>query len=191
MPSLETVHNLLGRLSQRTQSFGGIGGIPKYTWETIAASMRGIPRGPTSLVRAVYSLDGTDGKSAIIELMLAMEKDQAIQSWKCSKLELTKLCALVVAVRVRPLLCRRCKGRGHIYPRGAPARVCDACEGAHRRDIAPREIAKAVGVPSIECGKNGKWRKRYLVVTALAEEWIEMAAGRMRKALDERGMVAI
>jgi len=185
MPSRETSTALLSRLVEKTTSHDGLGGKPKYPWEDIAGAMSGIPRGPVALVRSMYAMDGSSVKVAVLELRLAMEQDPIINTWKITKGQLTALCLQVVQDLVRPLLCRRCNGRGIIYPRGAAARECDSCAGVRVRAIHPRELAKALSVPAVQCGRRGEWRKRYDIVMALADEWIYQAMARVQKMLGE------
>lgn len=193
MPSREKSLSLLSRMVERIGSPNGIGGAPAYPWEVVAGALAGLPRGHVAMVCAAYSLDAKSDKVAALELQLHIEQgiaDRArgepnIKLWRITKGSLRGLCARAVADIVYPLKCRRCQGRGHIYPRGAPVRQCDKCGGSQWRRISPRELARAVGVGAYQCGNDSSWMQRYDEIMALANDWIMESAHHLQMKLGD------
>ncbi|MBE0434644.1 MAG: hypothetical protein IBX56_02440, partial [Methylomicrobium sp.] len=66
---------------------------------------------------------------------------------------ISNIAALAVLDVVRPNICGRCRGVGHVK-----GRACSACSGVGIRRLSGRQIAKAIGVD--ESRYRRVWRER-------------------------------
>lgn len=172
MPSRDAVLALVSRLAQKTQSLDSLGGQPAYPWEDIAWAFAGVADGPMALVRAAYSRETGAEMKAAEALGAEMRALPEVQKWGMTDRQRRGVCLRVVHDIVEPLLCRRCEGRGVIYPRGASARTCDKCDGRRLRTLAPRELARYIDVAADNCRRHGIWMQRYRVVGMRADTWL-------------------
>lgn len=75
-----------------------------------------------------------------------------------------RLCAMILEEWRSGNLCKRCRGRGSLYPTDGPAYTCPVCEGKRKKEPTAISRSRAFGIPVAD------WRAKRL--QAAVSDWL-------------------
>lgn len=173
---------LIARLNPITQNAGrvGVSTVPGLGAFDAAAALAGLPRGPYLLARVMLALDESCRRELEKQLWSEMCSFAYAEKWivPIGQELLRKMAKIAIAEVVDPALCKGCRGRGSIYPRGGLARACGACFGSGRGVLSASAKARAVGMDKSNWCRL--WGARYLVFVTLARNWEQVIHAHVR-----------
>lgn len=128
-------------------------------------------RSQSFAVMAKWVQDESAQDRLFYEIYDRVVKLAAKKKWKVApgKCWLRKMTRLAIAEHVSPCRCRRCKGRGFLYPPGREAKVCPQCGGSAMGEFMPQsKKAEIIGIPWESWRR--KWRWAYAQVLEIIQD---------------------
>ena len=168
------IHTLL---NPKVSNYGDArGGTPNVTPEMVAASLARAPDGARALIRVMVG-DTSSWAALKREYRRAFTIEANRRRWKPGPTlpkYLDGIAHTALMLYVHPPMCRRCKGRGSVLPRGHEVPItCPVCQGAKIRDINEADKAQMAGIPYSTW--RDTWEDRYKDAVAILHEWEDEA----------------
>ena len=139
-----------------------------------------------ALLRLAYMGGPVDVRIIVRAALENLCGDVRVKQWRrMPPGAITKMIGVAIDEHTKPAmrLCRRCRGKGTIYPPNSVPVVCDKCAGHKVRRPSGAILARALGVT--RSGWVEVWASRYSVVYALVDGWMDEALMHVARGLSE------
>ena len=121
------------------------GGTVQLDGMHIAAACSGLDRLAYLLIRAKYCDDVETALEAVALVSKQIEALAALQSAE-SKEWPQRIAAIAISEWISGTRCKRCKGRGELYPTDGPVKKCPDCLGAGQKTPTDQTRSRSAGI---------------------------------------------
>lgn len=177
------VRELIGKLAGSAISPGHVpGGKPALTAVDISASLTGLRKGETALMRVKYALDESSLPAlheAAREAACNMAEHQRWRRDAEFQRRIAVLAELASEHVVLPNLCRRCSGRGELSSRKGVVILCLSCCGMGTREAPDAVRAKRMGLDRSSYTRT--WESRLRGLIFVLQHWEADAVRSVRR----------
>ena len=179
--------NLLAKLVPKTlvPTGEGAGGNEKLTALDVAAAlaMAKLPKHAYWYALAKYCLDEDAERRAHMALNNLIRDYCDKQRWPYKESYTQGIAFALIRERVRPPLCRRCRGRGY-YMHRTKVVACDSCDKAGTKPMSARQVARLCNMPKTTFQRT--WQPRMKLFDSWIGEWEDVIVARLKRQLQER-----